>query len=73
MTFENYDQSDAETWHDQQKENDKDKYKEKDNDIWDTEYNSDNWETEFMTIFVAWQLGVTLDSICNSSRCFILY
>ena len=30
---------------------------------WD---NSDNWETEFMTIFVIWQLIVTLDSIRNS-------
>ena len=32
-------------------------------DIWDTDYNSDNWEPEFMTI---WQLIVTLDSIRNS-------
>ena len=23
-------------------------------DIWDTDYNSDNWEPEFMTIFVIW-------------------
>ena len=35
-------------------------------DIWDTDYNSDNWEPEFMTIFVIWQLIVTLDSIRNS-------
>ena len=35
-------------------------------DIWDTDYNSDNWELEFMTIFVTWQLIVTLDSIRNS-------
>ena len=35
-------------------------------DIWDTEYNSDNWEPELMTIFVTWQLIVTLDSIRNS-------
>ena len=35
-------------------------------DIWDTDYNSDNWESEFMTIFVTWQLIVTLDSIRNS-------
>ena len=35
-------------------------------DIWDTDYNSDNWEPEFMTIFVTWQLIVTLDSIRNS-------
>ena len=34
-------------------------------DIWDTDYNSDNWEPEFMTIFVIWQLIVTLDSIRN--------
>ena len=34
-------------------------------DIWDTDYSSDNWEPEFMTIFVTWQLIVTLDSICN--------
>ena len=35
-------------------------------DIWDTDYNSDNWEPEFMKIFVTWQLIVTLDSIRNS-------
>ena len=35
-------------------------------DIWDTDYNSDNWESEFMTIFATWQLRVTLDSIHNS-------
>ena len=35
---------------------------------WD---NSDNWETEFMTIFVAWQLRVTLDSIRNSCDVFV--
>ena len=35
-------------------------------DIWDTNYNSDNWEPEFMTICVAWQLRVTLDSIRTS-------
>ena len=61
---------------------DKDKYKDNDKDkdilrtppwailetcdIWDTDYNSDNWEPEFMTIFVIWQLIVTLDSIRNS-------
>ena len=31
-------------------------------DIWDTDYNSYNWEPDFMTIFVTWQLRVTLDS-----------
>ena len=25
-------------------------------DFWDTDYNSDNWEPEFMIIFVTWQL-----------------
>ena len=35
-------------------------------DLWDTDYNSDNWEPEFMTIIVTWQLRVTLDSIRNS-------
>ena len=38
-----------------------------DNWNWDTDTdNSDNWEHEFMTIFVNWQLIVTLDSIRNS-------
>ena len=40
-------------------------------DIWDTAYNSDNWEPEFMTIFVTWQLIVTLDSIRN--YCDVLF
>ena len=40
-------------------------------DIWDTEYNFDNWEPEFMTIIVPWQLIVTLDSIRNS--CDVLH
>ena len=39
-------------------------------DNWDTDYNSDNWEPEFMTIFVTWQLIVTLDSIRNSCDVF---
>ena len=34
-------------------------------DLWDIDYNSDNWEPEFMAIFVTWQLRVTLDSIHN--------
>ena len=42
-------------------------------DIWDTEYNSDNREPEFMTIFVTWQLIVTLDSIRNSCDVFFLF
>ena len=54
------------------KDNDKDKDKDSDKDkwltcdIWDTDYNYDNWEPEFMKIFVTWQLRVTLDSIRNS-------
>ena len=35
-------------------------------DTWDTDYNSDNWEPESISIFVTWQLRVTLDSIRNS-------
>ena len=76
MTFETFDQSDEETWPNQKKDNDRDKYNDKhiDSDkeklltcdIWDTDYNYDNWETEFMIIFVIWQLRVTLDSIRNS-------
>ena len=38
--------------------------------MWDTDNNSDNWEPEFMTIFVTWQLRVTLDSIRNSCDVF---
>ena len=34
--------------------------------MWDADYISDNWEPEFMTIFVTWQSRVTLDSIHNS-------
>ena len=40
-------------------------------DIWETDYNSDNWDPEFITIFVAWQLRVKLDSIRNS--CDVLF
>ena len=67
------------TW--PKKDNDKDKYKDKDKDndkdklltrdIWDTDHNYDNWEHEFMTIIVTWQLRVTLDSIRNS--CDVLF
>ena len=39
-------------------------------DICDTDYNSDNWEHEFMTIFVTWKLRVSVDSICNSCDVF---
>ena len=37
-------------------------------DIWDTDYNSDNWEPEFMTIYVTWHLRVTLDSTLVESH-----
>ena len=40
-------------------------------DIGDTDYNFDSSELEFMTIFVAWQSRVTLDSIRNSCDVFI--
>ena len=39
-------------------------------DNWDTDYNSYDWEPEFMTIFVTWQSRVTLDSIRNSCDVF---
>ena len=42
-------------------------------DIWDTNYNTDNWEPEFMTIFVTWQLIVTLDNIRNSCDVFSIF
>ena len=81
MTFETFDQSDEETWPDQKiylptLEN---ALKEPSYtcDIWDTDYNTDNWEPGFMTIFVTWQLIVTLDSIRNYcdvlNSCIILY
>ena len=41
-------------------------------DIWDTDYNTDNWEPGLMTIFVTWQLIVTLDSIRNSCDVFVI-
>ena len=65
------------TW--PKKDNDNDKYENKDNDkdklvtfdIWDTDYNFDNWEPEFRRIFVTRQLRVTLDSIRKSFNVFI--
>ena len=41
-------------------------------DIWDTDYNSDNWKTEFIIIFVTVtkQFRVTLDIIGNSCNVF---
>ena len=57
LVYDTFTQSDKKPWPDKQKDNDNDKY------IWD---NSKNWESEFMTIIVTWQLRVTLDSIRNS-------
>ena len=54
MTFETFDQSDEGIWPDQQKNNDKNKHKHKDNDTGIDKDNSDDWEPEFMTIFVSW-------------------
>ena len=42
-------------------------------DIWDTDYNSENWKPEFMTIIFTWQLIVRLDSIRNSCDVFYVY
>ena len=42
-------------------------------DNWDTDYNSYNWEPEFMTIFFMWQSRVTVDSIRNSCDVFFLH
>ena len=39
--------------------------------LWGIDYNYDKWEPEFMTIFVTWQLIVTLDSIHNSCDVYI--
>ena len=56
MTFETFDQGDEEKRPYQKKDNDKDSDKDKllTNNISDTDYYSDNWEPEFMTIFVTW-------------------
>ena len=81
MTFGTFDQSDEETWPDQKRSTYLHTYisiREHPKgaiigtcDIWDTDYNTDNWEPGFMTIFVTWQLIVTLDSIRNS--CDVLF
>ena len=42
VTFETFDQSDEETWPDQQKDNDKDNDNDNDNDIWRTPSKSDS-------------------------------
>ena len=52
MTFDTFDKSDEETWPDLKKNNDKDKYEDKDNDkdklvtcdIWDTDY-MNSWQS----------------------------
>ena len=36
-------------------------------DFCDTDYNTDSWEFGLMTIFVTWQLFVTLDSSIHNS------
>ena len=45
-----------------------DNWKDSPGDLWhlkhvDTDYNSDNWEPEYMTIIVTWQLRVTLHNV----------
>ena len=71
MTFETFDQNDKKTWPDTKKTITKTILETC--DIWDTDYNSDNWEPEFMTIIVTWQLIVPLDSICNSIDVYIIF
>ena len=39
-------------------------------DIGDTHYSSNNWQAEYMTIFVTWHLSVTLNSMSNSCDIF---
>ena len=39
--------------------------------LWDIDYKSETWEPEFITIYVTWQLRVTLNSIRNSCDVFI--
>ena len=41
-------------------------------DTWETDYISDNWELDFLTICVTWQLRETLDSIRNSCDVFVI-
>ena len=40
-------------------------------DIWDTVYIPDNWEPDFMTIFVSWQLRVTFAILVMFLCCFL--
>ena len=79
VTFGTLDQSDEETWPDQERSTYLPAYLpalEKaivgTCDICDTDYNTDNWEPGLMTIFVTWQLVVTLDSIRNSCNVFVI-
>ena len=62
--YDNYDNYWQVQQFSQQKDNNSNKDNDKDNP--GTDYNSENQEPEFMTIFVTWQLRVTLDSIRNS-------
>ena len=89
VTFGTFDQSDKETWPDQKRSTYLHTYlptflstsiREHPKgaiigtcDIWDTDYNTDNWEPGFMTIFVTWQLIVTLGSIRNSCDVFSIF
>ena len=73
-----YEDNDNDSYNDNYNDNDHDNDHDNDNDNdklvtlgnWDTDYNSENWEPEFMTIIVTWQLSVTLDSIRNSCDVF---
>ena len=71
-----YEDNDNDSYNDNYNDHDNDNEDDNGNDKWvtfgnwDTDYNSDNWEPVFMTIFVAWQLRVTLDSIRNSCDVF---
>ena len=51
-----------------------DNWKDNPGDLWHLRHwlHSDNWEPEFMTIIVIWQLIVTLDSIRNSCDVFTM-
>ena len=83
VTFRTFDQSDEETWPDQKRSTYLHTYisiREHPKgaiigtcDIWDTDYNTNNWVPGFMKIFITWQLIVTLDSIRNSCDVFRIY
>ena len=65
-----YEDNDNDSYNDNYNDNDHDHDNDNDKLVtfgnWDTDYNSENWEPEFMTIFVTWQLWDPLDSIRNS-------